>query len=191
MSLIALFLTALALSMDALAVAITTGIALRKRLNLKRAVKVGIFFGGFQALMPLIGYMLGQRIRHLIASLDHWAAFLMLGVIGGKLLYDAVKCEQAGVCMVDNPTATGVLLPLAVATSIDALAVGISLAMTGVDIYLCVALIGVITFSVCVVGVMLGKQLQKLLRNYAGMAGGVILILIGIKILAEHLIKGI
>ncbi len=190
MTTVDLILTAIALSMDALAVSITTGIALKDKLSFGKAAKVGLFFGGFQALMPAIGFLLGRSIHELIKSLDHWAAFLMLFIIGAKMLYDAIKGgedEAAG----ENPVANKVLLPLAVATSIDALAVGISLAMTDANLVVSVSVIGLITFVICVVGVLLGKQLRKILKNYAGMAGGVILIGIGLKILIEHLSTGI
>jgi len=185
-----LLLTAVALSMDALAVSITTGIALKNELSVGKAMKVGLFFGGFQALMPAVGFLLGRSIHHLIMSLDHWAAFFMLFIIGAKMLYDAIKGGEDKV-EAEDPVATSVLLPLAIATSIDALAVGISLAMTDANLVMSISVIGLVTFVICVIGVLLGKQLRKILKNYAAMAGGVILMLIGLKILIEHLSAGI
>ena len=190
MTIIDLLLTAVALSMDALAVSITKGIALDQKNNFKSALKVGIYFGGFQALMPTVGYLLGSSIHGEIKALDHWVAFGLLVFIGVKMILDARKendaQEQTG-----NPVSAMVLLPLAVATSIDALAVGISLAMVNTNLPFSVFTIGLVTLLICTLGVLLGKPLSRILKNKAGFIGGMMLVFIGIKILIEHISGGI
>lgn len=184
MSVIEIALLGVSLAMDAFAVSITTGITL-KDLRWKHALKVGLFFGGFQFLMPLIGYLAGSTFVRYIESVDHWIAFGLLAFIGGKMVYECIRPGEEE--QVANPTATGKLLVLAVATSIDALAVGISLAILRANIWVCSSWIGIITFSLSALGVRLGKKLGDKFQRSAGLLGGLVLICIGIKILVEHL----
>ena len=184
MSWIELFLIATGLSMDAFAVSICKGLAM-KRCTLGKAGIVGLYFGGFQALMPLIGYFLGVQFRDVITSVDHWIAFILLGVIGGNMIREALgpeACETADASLdVRN------MLALAVATSIDALAVGVTFAFLQVNIVPAVCFIGVITFTLSAAGVKIGNVFGTRFKAKAELAGGVILILIGTKILLEHL----
>ncbi|HJB86863.1 manganese efflux pump [Mordavella massiliensis] len=184
MSWIELFLIATGLSMDAFAVSICKGLAM-KRCTLGKAGIVGLYFGGFQALMPLIGYFLGVQFRDVITSVDHWIAFILLGVIGGNMIREALgpeACETADASLdVRN------MLALAVATSIDALAVGVTFAFLQVNIVPAVCFIGVITFTLSAAGVKIGNVFGTRFKAKAELAGGVILILIGAKILLEHL----
>lgn len=184
MGLLELFLVAVGLSMDAFAVAVCKGLALRK-VNLGQMALVGLWFGGFQALMPLIGYFVGVQFRGQITAVDHWIAFGLLAFIGGKMVYECIRPGEEE--QVANPTATGKLLVLAVATSIDALAVGISLAILRANIWVCSSWIGIITFTLSALGVRLGKKLGDKFQRSAGLLGGLVLICIGIKILVEHL----
>ena len=178
MSLIEIILLGISLSMDAFAVSIATGISL-KDLRFHHAAKVGLFFGGFQFLMPVLGYWAGSQVSSYIESFDHWIAFGLLAIIGGKMLIESIRPN--------DPTATGKLFILAIATSIDALAVGVSLALIGANIWYCSTLIGLITFSLSAVGVMMGKKMGEKCQKGAGIVGGIVLILIGVKILLEHL----
>lgn len=184
MSLLEMMLTAIALSMDAFAVSVTTGITL-KRPTLWNATKTGLFFGGFQALMPLIGYLAGRTVAQYIQAFDHWIAFGLLAIIGGKMLWDVWHEDEEAEPA--DPTRTLTLLIMAVATSIDALAVGISFALLSVNIWQAVLLIGCTTCALSMAGVWLGNRLGELFKKRATLVGGVILILIGTKILIEHL----
>ena len=188
MGLVELFLLAVGLSMDAFAVSICKGLGM-KRLNMEQALVIGLFFGGFQALMPLIGWALGTQLDDFITPIDHWIAFILLALIGGKMLLDAFREddeEEAG-----EPKDTRLdlkeLLMLAIATSIDALAVGITFAFLGVNIVVAIAVIGVTTFALSVVGVAVGHVFGARYEKGATIAGGIVLILIGCKILLEHL----
>lgn len=181
-----LLLTAIALSMDAFAVSVTAGITLKKP-RLWQAVKPGLFFGGFQALMPAIGYIAGSSVAVYIQAFDHWIAFGLLAIIGGKMLWDVFhegEDEEEG-----DPTRTWTLLLMAVATSIDALAVGISFALIELPcpIGASVTIIGCTTCIISIAGVMLGKRLGEMFKRRATIVGGLVLIGIGIKILVEHL----
>ena len=189
MGMMELLLTAVALSMDALAVSITNGLTIRK-LSWRHALKTGLFFGFFQALMPVIGYLAGVTIRDVIVSIDHWVTFGLLAAIGGKMAWDALHEKDDG-AQVEDPTHTATLTLMAIATSIDALAVGIGLALNQVNIFASSACIGLVTFVLCVCGVMLGKKLGDAFQKHAQVAGGVVLILIGLKILVEHLMQGV
>jgi putative Mn2+ efflux pump MntP len=183
MSLIELILIAVGLSMDAFAVSICKGLALPKA-RLKDALVVGLYFGGFQALMPLIGYFVGVTFADIIETYDHWIAFALLAFIGGKM----VKESREEICATESGAISPKkMFPLAVATSIDALAVGVSLAFLRVPIGSSVALIGATTLLISMLGVMVGKLVGAKFRSRAEMLGGVILILIGVKILLEHL----
>lgn len=189
MGLVELLLIAVGLSMDAFAVSICKGLGM-KEVNPKVAVVLALFFGGFQALMPLIGWALGSQFLGIIGPIDHWVAFVLLAVIGGKMLWEAFH-EDAGEGEGEGKPADridlGEFLILAIATSIDALAVGISFAALSVDIVPSVALIGVTTFAFSIAGVFVGNFFGSRYEKPASIAGGVVLILIGGKILLEHL----
>ena len=179
-----LLLLGVGLSMDAFAVSVCKGLAM-KRATLKAELTCGVWFGGFQALMPLIGFYLGTLFAEAIQAFDHWVAFGLLALIGGNMLKEALGEEEECPCA-DLSVKTMFLM--AVATSIDALAVGISLAMVGdVNIWAAVSLIGVTTFALSAVGVAVGNVFGSRYEKKAEMAGGVILILLGVKILLEHL----
>lgn len=184
MTLIDLFFIAIGLSMDAFAVAICKGLALCK-ITFKKAAIVGLWFGGFQALMPAIGYLIGYRFRENITFLDHWIAFILLGIIGLNMIKEALSKEE------QEPDASlkfKAMILLAIATSIDALAVGVSFAfIPNVPILPAVTFIGVITFILSVLGVRLGSIFGCKYKSKAELCGGIILILMGLKILLEHL----
>ena len=181
-----LALLALSLSMDAFAVSICKGLAMKKT-SLKASALCGAWFGGFQALMPLAGFFLGSMFAGKIEAFDHWVAFGLLAIIGINMLKEAFsKCECCE--NTDPDLSVKTMFVMAIATSIDALAVGISLAMTGnVDIYLAVALIGIITFAMAALGVKIGSIFGSRFEKKAQVFGGVMLILLGLKILLEHL----
>lgn len=182
-----LLLIAVGLSMDAFAVSICRGLGMR-RLNLRTAAVLALFFGCFQALMPLVGWALGSQLMWLIAPVDHWVAFVLLAFIGGKMLWEAFHENDEG-CGCEDTSAIDLreFLVLAVATSIDALAAGISFAALNVDIVASVSLIGVITFALSFVGVAVGHFFGARYERPASVVGGVVLILIGLKVLLEHL----
>ncbi|WP_343209816.1 manganese efflux pump MntP family protein [Anaerolentibacter hominis] len=179
-----LFLLSVGLAMDAFSVSICKGLNMQK-LHFRHVCLIAAFFGGFQAGMPLIGWMLGKQFEKSITSVDHWIAFILLGIIGGKMIWEALKGgEEDEDC---GGIKLGELFILAVATSIDALAVGITFAFLQVHIFFAVALIGIITFLLSAVGVVIGKKFGSQYRNKAELAGGIILVLLGTKILLEHL----
>lgn len=182
-----IILTAVALAMDAFAVAVCKGLATRE-LKFKHMLIVGAWFGGFQGLMPVLGYipvrLVGPAIESFVTSVDHWIAFLLLAFIGGKMIYEALT--GADEC-VDCSLAFGVMAVMAVATSIDALAVGITFALTDVNIVFSALLIGLITFVLSAVGVKIGNVFGAKYKHVAELLGGVTLVLIGTKILLEHL----
>lgn len=177
-----LLIIAVGLSMDAFAVSICKGLSLKK-MSFKNAVTAGAYFGGFQALMPLIGFWSGRQFRGLIASFDHWIAFILLAFIGANMIWESRKCCPTQ----DASFGVKKMIPLAVATSIDALAVGITFAFLNVDIVPAVGTIGITTFLFSFAGVALGHLFGSRLESKAEIAGGVILILIGLKILLSHL----
>ncbi len=181
-----LLLLAVSLSMDAFAVSVCKGLSMPKA-SLKAGLLCGGWFGAFQALMPLIGFFLGSLFAKSIEAVDHWVAFALLVLIGGNMLREAFeKEEDCGCAQADLSVKTMFLMALA--TSIDALAVGISLAMTGgVDIFLAVALIGAVTFALSAVGVKIGSLFGSRFEKKAQVFGGVMLVLLGTKILLEHL----
>ena len=183
MDLLSLFLLAVGLSMDAFAVSICKGLALKK-IQFKHALIVGLWFGGFQALMPLIGYFLGAQFRDAIAAYDHWIAFGLLLLIGGNMIREALGGEDEGA---DDDFGPRAMVLLAVATSIDALAVGITFAFLEVSILPAAGLIGVTTFVISAAGTYIGAFFGSRFKKWAELAGGIILILIGLKILLEHL----
>ncbi len=179
-----LLLLAVGLSMDAFAVSICKGLSM-KRASVKAQMLCGVWFGGFQALMPLVGYFLGTLFAEAIEAFDHWVAFGLLVIIGINMIREVFSEEQEHT---DADLSFQTMLVMAVATSIDALAVGISLAMAGdVHIWTAVALIGVTTFLLSAAGVKIGNAFGSRFEKKAQMAGGVILILLGVKILLEHL----
>lgn len=187
MGFIELVLIAIGLSMDAFAVSICKGLGMKK-LNIAQALVIALFFGGFQALMPLLGWLLGVQFQHYIVNIDHWIAFALLALIGGKMLWDAFHSNDDPSCAAkDSKLAIGELLMLAIATSIDALAVGITFAFLQVEIIPAITLIGVITFVIAFFGVMIGNRFGARYEKPATIIGGVVLILIGCKILLEHL----
>lgn len=187
MSLFELFIIAVWLSMDAFAVSVCKGLSTSdvRPLNMLCA---GLWFGLFQALMPLIGYLLGVNFSSLIQSVDHWIAFILLSLIGANMIREAVSSkEECEVADTGSSYAFKVMLPLAVATSIDALAVGVSFAFLAADIIPAICFIGVCTFILSAAGVKIGSVFGNRFEKKAEIAGGIILILMGLKILLEHL----
>ena len=186
MSLTELFIIAVGLSMDAFAVAVCKGLAMRQ-MSWRGALIVGLYFGGFQAAMPLAGYLLGSGFSNSISSYDHWIAFILLAVIGGNMIKEGLagsdECPDASLD-VKNMTL------LAIATSIDALAVGVSMAFMDVKIGVAATVIGLVAFALSVVGGLAGRKLGGLFQQKAELVGGLVLIGIGIKILVEHLTGG-
>lgn len=186
MSFLELFLIAVGLSADAFSVSVCKGLNMRK-LNLKHAYVIALFFGVFQAVMPLLGYLLGTGFSEYIEKYDHWIAFVLLAFIGGKMALEAIREKDGEAEEKTDTLSIGELTVLAVATSIDALAVGITFAFLKVNILPSVLLIGVTTFALSLGGVLLGNRFGAKYKSKAEIAGGVILILIGLKILLEHL----
>ena len=190
MGILELLLLAVALSMDAFAVSVCKGLCMKKA-TFRAGAICGAWFGGFQALMPLIGYFLGSLFADVITKVAPWIAFVLLALIGANMIKEAFSKEECESCEKLDLSAKGMFV-MAVATSIDALAVGISLAMTGVpvwgkgNIFLAVLLIGVITFALSCAGVKIGNIFGSRYEKKARIAGGVILILLGVKILLEH-----
>ena len=181
MSILELLLVAVGLSMDAFAVSVCKGLSLQ-RLKPRHAALAGAYFGGFQALMPVIGWALGYRFKGVIESIDHWIAFVLLAFIGVSMIREAKQAEE-----LNDDLSFKAMLPLAVATSIDALAVGVTFAFLQVRILPAAGLIGATTFALSALGVYIGHVFGLRYRARAEIAGGVILILIGLKILLEHL----
>lgn len=188
MGIVELFLIAVGLSMDAFAVSVCKGLGM-KRINFKVAVVLALFFGGFQALMPVIGWALGSQFLWLISPIDHWIAFILLAIIGGKMLWEAFHDDEddSGDSSDANVIDLGEYLMLAIATSIDALAMGISFAALSVNIVAAASFIGVITFVLTLAGVAVGHFFGARYEKPATIVGGVVLILIGLKVLLEHL----
>lgn len=180
-------LIGIGLSMDAFAVSICKGLAMRK-VNKKQALVIGLFFGGFQALMPFIGWALGIQFQSYITNIDHWIAFVLLVFIGGKMIVEAVKPEEEeAVEVMDPPLDIKQMFLLAIATSIDALAVGVTFAFLDYPIVEAISIIGVTTFVISIGGVYVGNFFGSRYKNKAELAGGLILVLLGVKILLEHL----
>jgi len=185
MGLAELFILAVGLSMDAFAVAVCKGLCLKK-MSLKKAFIVGLYFGIFQAVMPLIGYYLGIQFQDKIEAVDHWIAFILLSLIGLNMIRESREKEEAS-CPADEGLGFKSMSMLAVATSIDALAVGITFAFLNVEIVPAVCFIGITTFAISVAGVKIGNVFGTRYKSKAELAGGVILIVLGLKILLEHL----
>lgn len=182
MGILTIVMIAIGLSMDAFAVSLSSGISI-KELKPQNGAKVALFMGGFQALMPVIGWLLGIGFKDYIEKYDHWMAFVLLGFIGIKMLKEAMdeECEY-----VSDPLANKVLFMLAIATSIDAMAVGVSFAFLSTSIISSALIIGLITFAICYMGVYLGHKFGCIYKKKAEIAGGLILVFIGFKILFEH-----
>ena len=176
-----LFVIAVGLSMDAFAVSICKGLS-TKDVRREHMVVTGLYFGGVQALMPLAGYLLGSRFQSMIQRVDHWIAFVLLALIGANM----VRESQGEAEHLDDSFTPGTMLPLAVATSIDALAVGVTFAFLNVRIIPAAALIGVTTFALSAIGMRLGNVFGARYQARAELAGGIVLILMGVKILLEH-----
>ncbi|MBN2315868.1 MAG: manganese efflux pump [Sedimentisphaerales bacterium] len=185
MELITIIVIAVGLAMDAFAVSVVSG-SVYKQLHIKHALRMAAFFGGFQALMPLIGSLAGLSAKDYIVDYDHWIAFGILGAVGGKMIYESFKIKSVE----DNydPSNIIVLLVLSVATSIDALAVGLTLSLITRSIATAVIIIGLITFFLSYLGVLIGKRFGHFFENKIEILGGLILIGLGIKILIEHLL---
>ena len=183
MSLTELFIIAVGLSMDAFAVSVCKGLSVQK-VKPKHYLIVAAYFGGFQALMPLLGYLLGVRFEAMVANVDHWIAFVLLGLIGANM----VRESRAGEEKLDDSFTVSTMLILAVATSIDALAIGVTFAFLGVNIVEAIILIGITTGIISGVGLKIGNVFGSRYKSKAEMAGGIVLILMGIKILVQHLL---
>ncbi|MBU5470269.1 manganese efflux pump MntP family protein [Falcatimonas sp. MSJ-15] len=183
MDLFTLFILAVGLSMDAFAVSICKGLAMQK-ITIKKAGIVGLWFGGFQALMPVIGYLLGSTFKDKITAIDHWIAFILLAIIGANMIKEALSKEEE---KEDASLKPKEMLVLAIATSIDALAVGITFSFLNVNILVAASFIGITTFILSALGVKIGNVFGTKYKSKAELTGGIILILLGVKILLEHL----
>ncbi len=183
-----LLLLGVGLAMDAFAVAVCKGLAMRK-VNKVHCFWIALFFGGFQALMPVLGYFLGTTFAEKLAAVDHWIAFILLAYIGGKMIADGIKenKEKTEVDQMDPPLDFKELFILAIATSIDALAVGVTFSFLEVSIFLAATIIGVVTFVISAGGVYVGNIFGERYKTRAQIAGGAILVFLGIKILVTHL----
>ncbi len=186
MGLLEVFIIGVGLSMDAFAVSICKGLSVSK-LRFKHILLVGLYFGGFQALMPLIGYGLGVGFRDQIEGVDHWIAFILLAAIGANMIKEALSKEDEEDEESSPNFGVKSMLLLAIATSIDALAVGVTFAFLGINILSSIAIIGATTFAISAVGVKIGNIFGAKYKSKAELAGGIILILMGLKILLEHL----
>jgi putative Mn2+ efflux pump MntP len=183
MDLITIIAIAFALAMDAFAVSIASGAAY-KQLHVRHALRMAVFFGGFQAFMPLIGALAGLSFKKYISDYDHWIAFFILAAVGSKMIYESSKISEAE--KDNSPSNILVLLALSVATSIDALAIGITLSLVAGSIVIEVIVIGLVTFFLSYFGVMLGKRFGHIFENKIEIIGGLVLIALGVKILLEH-----
>ena len=183
MEILEIILIAIGVAMDAFAVSICKGLSMKK-MNWKKALIIGAYFGIFQGVMPLIGYFLGVTFQNLVTQIDHWVAFVLLSFVGLKMLKEAFANDSENINdNVDFKT----MIVLAIATSIDALAIGITFAFLQTNILLAISIIGIITFAVCVIGVKIGNKFGDKYERKAETVGGLILIFMGIKILLEHL----
>lgn len=183
MGIIELLLISIGLGMDAFAVAICKGISMKK-MDWKKAIIIGLYFGGFQGLMPVLGFALGKGFEKIVTSVDHWIAFTLLGIIGLNMIRETFCKDKE---KMDDSVCFKSMIVLAIATSIDALAIGITFAFLKVNILLAVLMIGIITFILSMVGTKIGNKFGDKFGAKAEFAGGIILILIGTKILLEHL----
>ena len=187
MKLLTIIFIAIGLAMDVFAVSIASG-AGYSRLRIRHALRMAAFFGIFQAIMPIFGWLAGLAFRQAMDAYDHWVAFLILTVVGLKMVFEAFKIEEAK--NPSNPASLAILLTLSIATSLDALAVGITLSLITDAILAAVIIIGLITFAMSLLGCAIGKRLGRLFENKIEILGGCILIAIGLKILIEHIANG-
>lgn len=183
MNLFEIIIIALGLAMDAFAVSICKGLSMKK-LNYKKIMIIALYFGLFQAFMPVIGYFLGTKFSLVVEKVDHWIIFILLSIIGGNMIKESTDNEEEKRNdLVDIKT----MILLAIATSIDALAVGVTFAFLKVNLFLSITIIGIITFILSILGVIIGNKFGDKFQNKAELFGGIILIIIGLKILLEHL----
>lgn len=183
MGIVEIFAIGVALAMDAFAVSICKGLSMKK-INWKKAIIIGLYFGAFQALMPVIGYFLGTTLSGFVEKIDHWIAFVLLSIIGGNMIKESTDDEvEKRNDKVDFKT----MIVLAIATSIDAMAVGVTFAFLKTNLVLAISIIGIITFIISVLGVIIGNKFGDKFQNKAELIGGIVLIAIGLKILLEHL----
>lgn len=182
MNILDIILIGISLSMDAMSVAICKGMSETKK-KVKKSIVIALYFGLFQAIMPLLGYFLARNLQILINKIDHWIAFILLIIIGIKIIKDAILNENT----YDDDISLKIMLPLAIATSIDAFAIGISLSFLNVDLLFSITCIGIITFILSFIGVKLGNRIGERFGIKSQLLGGFILIVIGFKILLEHL----
>ena len=189
MGLVELMLMGVGLAMDAFAVSICKGLAMRK-VNKKQCFVIALFFGGFQALMPFFGWLLGSQFADKISAIDHWIAFVLLAYIGGKMMAEAIseKDEVVEIDQMDPPLDIKEMFILAIATSIDALAVGITFSFLEVNIVEAITIIGLVTAVISAIGVFVGNIFGNKYKAKAELVGGLILVLLGLKILTEHLL---
>jgi manganese efflux pump family protein len=184
MQLLTIIIIAVGLAMDAFAVSVVSGSA-DKQLKIKHAFRIAVFFGGFQAIMPLVGSLAGISLKGHVANYDHWMAFVLLSTVGAKMIYESFKITSAEENF--NPENILVLLVLSVATSIDALFVGITLSFLRISIVTAVIIIGLVTFVLSYLGVLIGKRFGHFFENKIEALGGLVLIALGLKILIQHL----
>ncbi len=189
MDIFTILIISFGLAMDAFAVSITNGFVLKK-IGFKEIFSISLTFGIFQGIMPIVGWIVGLSFKEYIQSYDHWIALALLSFIGIKMIYESKQIDKIESQDAYCSTLSG-LIVMAIATSIDALAVGVSFSCLNVSIYTPAIIIGIITFILCFLGVFIGKKLGHLFENKLELIGGIILIIIGIKIVIEHLIKGI
>jgi putative Mn2+ efflux pump MntP len=185
MYLITIVIIAVGLAMDAFAVSIASG-AMYKQLKIRQTLRIAVFFGGFQAFMPLIGALAGLSFREYISDYDHWVAFALLVAVGGKMIYESFKIKSAE--DIRDPSNIFILLALSIATSIDALAIGVTLSLVAGSIAFAVIVIGLVTFTLSYIGVLIGKKIGHFFENKIEAVGGLVLIALGCKILFEHLL---
>ena len=186
-----IFLTGIALAMDAFAVSICKGIKM-PRIRKSHIVIIAVFFGGFQMLMPLIGWLLGSQFVQYISKFDHWIAFALLAFIGVKMAIESFKHEEEECCKCESKLDLKELVVLAIATSIDALAVGITFALyPDINILPSISIIGIVTFIICAGGVVIGHKFGAKFKSKAELLGGIVLVIIGLKLLIEGLLEGI
>lgn len=183
MELFEIIFISIGLAMDAFAVSVCKGLSMKKR-KIKKIITIALYFGIFQALMPTMGYFLGSAFSNIVEKVDHWIAFILLALIGINMIREALSNEEEGI---NGKTDFKTMLILAIATSIDAFTIGITFAFFKVNLLLAVSMIGIITFTLSFIGVLIGKKFGNRFGNKAEIFGGIILILMGLKILLEHL----
>lgn len=182
MELIEIFFISIGLAMDAFAVSVCKGLAIKK-INIKKFITIALYFGIFQSLMPTIGYYLGSAFSNIVEKIDHWIAFILLFLIGLNMIHESFNNDES----INDSTNFKTMIILAIATSIDAFTIGITFAFFKVNLLLTILLIGIITFVLSFIGVLIGKKFGNILKKKAPILGGIILIVIGLKILLEHL----